>query len=235
MNSHLVKWLGIAPDLERVRDEIYERNRSWDVCPSPDDVFRSFRYFDPKDTKVIILGQDPYHSVVSNPADPDDLIRKASGLAFGYNRKWKGRIDSSLENILDEVWRTENPNNGQQPLNSERSLEHWAKQGVLLLNTRLTVEAGKPMSHAGIGWEGQIEQILLWLYHNTECIFLLWGAEARKTLHKALDSQWVSGGRVLMTSHPCKYSAHRGFIGCNHFRLANEYLKSMGKEEIKWV
>lgn len=256
MTTNLQKWLEIAPELERIANLAYEGSDETcidgpGVCPNSLDVFRAFEYFDPSETRVVILGQDPYHSVITasdpSPGVPDQVptIYKASGLAFGYNRNYKGPLDSSLENILREVFMTTvNPTGTLDEIFQESlkqvnklgtSLESWARQGVLLLNTRLTVEQGKPMSHAGIGWEQPVTDILKFLYRETDTVFMLWGAEARNTFSNAIGEPASETDRVLITSHPCKFSAHRGFIGCNHFNRANEYLRGKGREEIQWI
>lgn len=236
-------WLKLAPSLSRAEAAAYAATTvayaatAADgpvICPERENVFRAFSYFKPEDTRVVILGQDPYHSVVS--PDPRsstqfDPIRKASGLAFGYHKDWRGRIDSSLQNVLNEIVRTE----GGTGAEIDRSLQHLAQQGVLLLNTGLTVEAGRPLSHSGIGWEAPIEQIL-----TTLCelpgprVFLLWGAKARDAFPCLIRPSW-DDKLVLETSHPCKFSAHRGFNGCGHFEKTNEHLVAMGKESIKWI
>lgn len=238
MNRHLAKWLELAPDLERIAAAAYESDAV--ICPAKENVFRAFEYFDPAETKVVILGQDPYHSVdvVTSEFPAESLYyskprvgHKAYGLSFGYNPEWTGAVDSSLGNVINEVL----DNCGGHVNEFDRSLESWAKQGVLLLNTRLTVEAGKPMSHAGIGWEGPIENILTTLCELPRPrVFMLWGAEARKSFPCLIRPSW-GDKLVLETSHPCKFSAHRGFIGCQHFSKANEWLGEYGKEYIKWV
>lgn len=227
--SSLKSWSAQFPGLFRILATIPQEGnpKRTDFYPLSTDVFNAFRYFEPEQTKVVILGQDPYHTE-----------GKASGLAFGYHRNYRGRIDSSLASVIDEVIRTEG-GSIERTIDLiegfDISLESWAKQGVLLLNTRLTVEPGKPMSHAGLGWEPEIEHVL-----TTLCelpgprVFMLWGAEARKTFPCLIRPSWGSK-LVLETSHPCKFSAHRGFNGCNHFALANEWLASQGQETIKWI
>lgn len=230
MSTHLAKWLALAPDLERVAAGIYETNETV-VCPRREDVFRAFKYFDPIDTRVVILGQDPYHAVDVNPDRVPIMRFKARGVAFGYHPEWVGPLDSSLQNIVNEVL----DNVGGHVNEFDRSLDSWAKQGVLLLNTRLTVDEGKPMSHAGKGWEGPIEQLL-----TTLCelpgprVFLLWGAEAKAAFPCLVRPGW-DDKLVLETSHPCRFSAHRGFIGCGHFNTANAFLAGQGEEPIRWI
>lgn len=184
------------------------------LCPRPQDTFRAFELNPVENTKVVILGQDPYHT----PS-------KASGLAFGYHKDYKGRIDSSLLNILNEV----ESDTGRRP--KDISLESWARQGVLLLNTRLSVLQGSPMSHAGIGWEKVVTEFLTDLDSNIKNkVYLLWGREAQGYA-KYLDHE---NNLILETSHPCRFSVHRGFAGCAHFSTANEYLNKHNKEMISW-
>lgn len=191
-----------------------------ECCPDPTQMFAALEYFRPEETSVIILGQDPYHSVNENG------IRKANGLAFGINPKWEGpRLYSSFGNIAAEVTRA-----GYEL--TDYSLSQWANQRILLLNTRLTVEKGKPMSHANCGWEPVVDSILRQAARD-DVIWLLFGAEARKAASKY-------PGIKLAVSHPCKYSATRGssvapaFVGSNIFGVANEVLEELGRPVIKW-
>jgi uracil-DNA glycosylase len=190
-----------------------------EICPKPELIFRAFEETNLDDVKVVILGQDPYHT----PG-------KARGVAFGYHPNYKGRIDSSLQNIFKEVvrdyyqYRTED-------YNMVKSLENWTKQGVLLLNTRLTVLEGKPLSHKDIGWEEVIINFIKELdNHTKDKVYMLWGKEAQSYAeHIRQDENYI-----LETSHPCKFSAHRGFNGCGNFTAANRYLQAAGRGEIKW-
>lgn len=230
------EWLEISPDLEKIARIAYRDSTDLEnqpgpvICPAQENIFRAFTYFSPRDTKVVILGQDPYHHTLEGKY-------KAWGLSFGYNPEWSGAVNSSLLNVLAEVERNEGPRFSEESFRDYCSLESWAKQGVLLLNTRLTVEAHKPMSHAGIGWEKPVGDILNWVFNNIDCVFLLWGAEARKTFEKAtgINIELEAPVGVFSASHPCKYSAHRGFNGCGHFSKANEWLVASGQEPIKWV
>jgi uracil-DNA glycosylase len=189
----------------------------------------------PEDVRVVILGQDPYHT----PG-------KANGLAFGYNESYTGPVDSSLYNIIEEIESSGYPTHHSCNIDGieifsalvDRSLESWARQGVLLLNTRLTVETGKPMSHAGIGWEPEITNVLRKIdeLHGDKVVWLLWGAEAIKSAEKA--GVTTSRKNVIHTSHPCRFSnnatAHP-FSGSHCFRRANEYLESVELNTIKWA
>ncbi len=185
------------------------------LCPPLPLIYRAFDLVTPQDVKVVILGQDPYHT----PG-------KASGLAFGYHSTWTEAPNSSLQNIASEV----KASTGQTL--EDLSLESWARQGVLLLNTRLTTLAGKPLAHRGLGWEQLTADIISKLSReNSGIVFMLWGAEAigwRK--HIAVGNKHL----VLTASHPCSYSAHRSFLGCGHFSRAGEHLEALGKTPIIW-
>lgn len=208
------------------------------VYPPKDLVFQAFKETPPEKVKVVILGQDPY---------PTEY--KARGVAFGYNFEYPGNVNSSLANIIKEVRRDtgrfsqvmvqyiedidfENSSiTVSTDYEDDTSLESWTEQGVLLLNTRLTVRAGKPMSHAKMGWEGVVTNFLQELDKEVHGkVYLLWGKEAQK-YKKYINTE---ANLVLETSHPCRFSAHRGFKGCGHFSKANEYLRKLGKKEIEW-
>lgn len=195
---------------ERVRGEYL----SGPVYPHPSKIFRAFDYFDPKDTKVVILGQDPYHT----PG-------VAHGLAFSTESS--NPIPPSLLNMFKEIELEYG-----SPINRNPDLERWAKQGVLLLNASLTVKSGLANSHADYGWHIFTDAIIKALSEKEEhIVFLLWGAFAGK---KEAEINWEKH-LVLKAPHPSPLSAHRGFLGCNHFKLANEYLKQMGRKEIDWA
>lgn len=189
---------------------------SSNVCPPRHLCLRALTELGPSDVRVVILGQDPYHT----PG-------KANGLAFGYSDDYEGPTDSSMANIVSEL-RTDL---------FDFSLSDWSQQGVLLLNTRLSVLEGKPMSHASIGWEEPVSEILKWLdrQHGDRIVWLLWGREARLTAENAgIDASLPN---VIATSHPCRYShtsTSSPFTGSNCFNRANEYLVSIGSQPIRW-
>lgn len=183
------------------------------VYPSMYDIFNALKWTPYKDTKIVIIGQDPYHGV-----------NQAHGLAFSVK---KGiAIPPSLVNIYKELNRSLGcyiPNNGY--------LEKWARQGVLLLNASLTVIKDRANSHSAIGWEIFTDDVIRCLNERTEpVIFLLWGSFAAK------KAAFIDKKRhyVLTAPHPSPLSAHRGFFGCNHFKTANEILVKNGKEPIDW-
>jgi uracil-DNA glycosylase len=185
-------------------------------------------------TRVIILGQDPYHT----PG-------KANGLAFGIAEEWEGnRYNSSFGNIILEAGRTAVDSITPEVFPQWATLEGWARQGVLLTNTRLSVEEGQPMSHANLGWEELVEQTLALTIAERNPILVAFGAEARKFYQKVLkvypevtDKNNVT---MLCYSHPCKYSATRGskyakaFVGSNCFNEINKALLARNQEPIDW-
>ncbi len=218
------KWYSLLSNRERVLlnntvELVSLRRITKTVLPVEARQFLAYQV-EPQDVKVVILGQDSYHSV-----DSDDTP-KAHGLAFGINPDWHGpRLYSSFLNIMNEVRRVPGANGSMMC-----DLFHWAEQDVLLINTRLTVELGKPMSHSGLGWENFTATIISQLSAiNPNVVYMLWGNEARKY------KKYIKSGHILEASHPCKYSAKRSFIGCDHFNKCNDYLVSIGKDPIKWV
>ncbi|ELA48179.1 uracil-DNA glycosylase [Vavraia culicis subsp. floridensis] len=173
-------------------------------------IFYFSHFFPIANTRVVIIGQDPYHN-----------RGRATGLAFSVPPNVPR--PPSLRNIMAEVKR----NYG----NATCDLESWAKQGVLLLNDTLTVSEAKPGSHSTYGWSIFTDKILKLV--NDECkhvVFMLWGSFAGK------KCALIDGKKhlVLMSTHPSPFSADRGFNGCNHFLKANEYLKKNGEVEINW-
>ncbi|WP_277186176.1 uracil-DNA glycosylase [Caballeronia sp. BR00000012568055] len=185
----------------------------------PADVFRALRLTRPADVKVVILGQDPYHG-------EDKGAPQAHGLAFSVPAPV--RPPPSLKNIFKEIQASlgfEAPSHG--------CLDSWAKQGVLLLNTSLTVERDKAGSHAKKGWEQCTDTLIheLAMRHDG-LVFMLWGAHAQAK--RALIDGTAKAHCVLESVHPSPLSAYRGFFGCGHFKLANEYLTEHGREPIDW-
>ncbi|WP_306714925.1 uracil-DNA glycosylase [Burkholderia dolosa] len=183
----------------------------------PADVFRALRLTSPDDVKVVILGQDPYHG-------DDRGTPQAHGLAFSVPPAV--RPPPSLRNIFKEIaanFGHDTPRHG--------CLDTWARQGVLLLNTVLTVERGAAASHAKRGWEQCTDTLIRELAgRHRGLVFMLWGAhaQAKRALFDASEHC------VLEAPHPSPLSAHRGFLGCRHFALANDYLVEAGREPIDW-
>lgn len=163
--------------------------------------------------KVVILGQDPYHGP-----------RQAHGLCFSVLPGV--RIPPSLVNIYREI----HDDLGIAPAN-HGCLDHWALQGVLLLNATLTVEQGKPGSHQGKGWERFTDYAIQALNDDRKnLVFMLWGSYAQKKGDVIDHSRHL----VLQAPHPSPLSAHRGFLGCRHFSKANNYLRETGQQPIDW-
>ena len=197
--------------LEKVQGE---RDAGKIIYPPSNDVFNALTYTPLERVKVVILGQDPYHGE-----------HQAHGLCFSVLPGVK--IPPSLANIYKELANDISdfkiPDHG--------TLTPWAKQGVLLLNTVLTVEQGKPNSHAKWGWETYTDAIIDAVNRYREhVVFLLWGAHA----HKKGSHIDVTKHHVLRTTHPSPLSAHRGFLGCKHFSQTNQYLIENGYTPINW-
>ena len=183
------------------------------VYPPDDQVFAALSYFSPTETSVVILGQDPYHE-----------HGQAHGLSFSVQPNIA--IPPSLRNIFAE---RENDIGLQPPVNG--TLTPWAQQGVLLLNTSLTVREGVAGSHAKKGWEAITDQIIRIVNDNTErCVFILWGAHAQAK--KKLITQGHHA--VLEAPHPSPLSAYRGFFGSSPFSRTNALLQEAGRAPINW-
>ncbi len=185
----------------------------------PADVFRALRLTRPADVKVVILGQDPYHG-------EDKGLPQAHGLAFSV--PVPVRPPPSLKNIFKEIHASLGfaaPAHG--------CLDSWAKQGVLLLNTSLTVERDKAGSHAKRGWEQCTDTLIHEMAQRHDgLVFMLWGSHAQAK--RGLIDDTKKAHCVLESAHPSPLSAYRGFFGCGHFVLANEYLTKHGREPIDW-
>ena len=181
------------------------------VYPPSEEIFTAFNLTDINDVKVLILGQDPYH-------EPG----QAHGLSFSV--KPGVAIPPSLLNIykeLEDELSLYIPNNGY--------LEKWAKQGVLMLNTVLTVRAHNANSHKGIGWEEFTDAAIMALNElDKPIVYMLWGSNARSKAKMLNNKKQL----VLEAPHPSPLSSYRGFFGCNHFIKCNEFLKANGLREI---
>lgn len=219
----LSKWLRIAPGLSECAHRSYE-SKPHLVCPIQGRVFRALELLAPENVRTVILGQDPYHT----PG-------KASGIAFGYHPEYIGRLDSSLLNILRELdieqsfW-----NSHSQTRLQFLTLEEWVAQGVLLLNTRLTVQIGTPMSHADKGWEMEIGRVLQHLdqLYGSKLVWLNWGREARRICPVPEGAP-----NRIDSTHPCKFShthAPNPFTGSRCFDRANDYLIDHQMAPINW-
>lgn len=208
-------------DLEKQKDyykslekEINKRYKTTTVFPEKQNIFKAFSLTKLDNLKVVILGQDPYHG-----------FGQAQGLAFSTPANIKN--PPSMQNILKEI----QSDLGKKSICEDGDLTPWAKQGVLLLNTILTVEEAKPKSHHNLGWEVFTDNIIKYISDNCEdTIFILWGSPAiSKT--KLIDRK---KHHILTAPHPSPLSSYRGFFGCKHFSQTNNILKSLNKEAIIW-
>ena len=189
-----------------------EREKS-EVFPPREDVFNALKYTPYENIKAVIIGQDPYH-------EPG----QAHGLCFSVKKGVK--IPPSLVNIYKEL----NSELGCS-IPSHGDLSFWAGQGVLLLNTVLTVRSGAANSHKGLGWETFTDKIISLVNdRKTPVVFLLWGANAGAKSALVTNPMHM----VLKCAHPSPLSAYSGFVGCGHFARTNEFLKLSGESLIDW-
>ena len=198
--------------IHKERDKFDETELA--VLPPQDQIFRCFNYFAPKDTKVVLLGQDPYHGV-----------RQAHGLAFSVPPGVP--VPPSLQNIFTEI-----ESSTKTPMSTTHgNLEKWTDQGVFLLNTVLTVRANVPGSHRNRGWEQFTDATIRKLSEKREgIIFLLLG----KSAQEKIDIIDVKRHHILCAAHPSPYSASHGFFSCGHFPYINSLLKMSGQTQIDW-
>ena len=197
----------------RIREFLKKEYFSTTVYPPMEDLFNCFRLTPFSKVKVVILGQDPYPNK-----------GQAHGLCFSVKEGVKA--PPSLQNIFKEL-----SNEYGVPVERSGDLTDWAKQGVLLLNTVLTVREGQPNSHKDCGWTTFTDEVIKKLNtHYSPIVFLLWGANARSK-KKFIDT---SKHLVLESVHPSPLSAYNGFFGCDHFYSANKFLMECDMEPIKW-
>ena len=182
------------------------------IFPRRENIFRSLQLVQPDEVKVVILGQDPYHN-----------FNQADGLAFSVSNFQS--LPPSLRNIFIEI-----ENDLNIKIQKKGDLENIAKQGVLLLNSILTVEKNNPGSHKNIGWEKLTDIIISSLSVMGNIVFILWGNFAKKKSN-LIDNNI---NLVINSSHPSPFSAYKGFFGSKPFSKCNDYLISKGKEPIKW-
>lgn len=199
-----------AESFARLEEFLAAERARYAVFPPEEKVYRAFSFFPPEETRAVILGQDPYHEE-----------GQAEGLAFSVPEGV--REPPSLRNIRRELsmeFEREIP---------KLELRNWAAQGVLLLNTVLTVREGEANSHVGKGWETFTSGVLRKLSGRGGQVFFLWGNNARKLK----DVIKAEGNLILESAHPSPLSA-RKFFGCGHFKTCNEFLVSIGKSPIVW-
>lgn len=191
-------------------EEEYQQNT---VFPAKEKVFSAFQYCTFDNLKVVLLGQDPYHGK-----------NQANGLAFSVNESEK--LPPSLKNIFKEL----HDDLGVVPTKNG-NLEHWAKQGVLLLNTTLTVQEKSPNSHQNIGWNLFTDEVIQTISSKKKhVVFLLWGNHAIQKASLIDKTKHL----ILISPHPSPFSAHKGFFGNKHFSKTNDYLISKGIQKIDW-
>ena len=198
---------------KKLHEFVYKAYEEHTIFPDKKNIFAALKYTPYENVKVVILGQDPYHG-----------LGEAHGMAFSVCPGIK--IPPSLQNIYKELHEELGcyiPNNGY--------LMKWAHQGVLLLNSVLTVQKDLPASHRGIGWEAFTDKIIEEVNKKDEpVVFMLWGNFAKSKASLITNPKHL----VLTCAHPSPFSARYGFFGCNHFKKANEFLKGNGKQPIDW-
>ena len=183
------------------------------IYPNKEDIGNAFKKTKLSDVKCVIIGQDPYHKA-----------GQAMGLSFSVNDGIK--LPKSLRNIYKELnneYGYDIPNTG--------NLTSWAEQGVLLLNTILTVEEHEPNSHKKSGWKNFTDEVIKIINkENRPIVFILWGNNAKEKINLLNNPKHL----ILSCPHPSPYSAKTGFFGCNHFKMCNDFLKNNGVEPINW-
>lgn len=200
--------------LQKIRYFLAKEYKEKTIYPKKENIFAAFKATSLKDTKVVILGQDPYHG---------------PGQAMGYSFSVPSTcpLPPSLQNMYKELSAEFN-----QPVNRTGDLTDWARQGVLLMNTILTVEEHKPLSHQNIGWQNFTDEAIKWLdQKDGPVVFMLWGSKAIQSKKLLKNPNHL----ILTSPHPSPLSAYRGFFGNNHFKLANEYLIQNNEIPIQWI
>ncbi|KIZ55976.1 uracil-DNA glycosylase [Bacillus safensis] len=201
------------PYYQELREWMKEEYRTQTVFPKPDDVYRALHLTSYEKVKVVILGQDPYHG----PG-------QAHGLSFSVQPGVKH--PPSLRNIFQEL-----KDDLGCPVPNHGSLVSWAEQGVLLLNTVLTVRKGEANSHKGKGWERVTDRVIDVLNQREQpVVFVLWGRHAQNKKERIDQNKHF----IIESPHPSPFSARNGFFGSRPFSKVNVYLKQMGIEEINW-
>ena len=216
MNNHetwksFINFETKKPYFKKIKDHLISDNAEGKiVLPEPKNFFRAFDLCELNKVKVVIIGQDPYHT----PGVPN-------GLAFSVNKNQK--LPPSLINIFREI------ESDLGIKNYIGDLSAWSRQGVLLLNTCLSVCAGLPASHSNIGWENFTNAAIEEIQKKENIIFLLWGKHAQQKKAFIQEDNFI-----LEAAHPSPLSANNGFFGCNHFSKTNDLLTSLGSDPIDW-
>lgn len=202
-----------SEEYKTLRKFLIEEYNNYKIYPNMYDIFNALKFTSFDDTKVVIIGQDPYHEE-----------GQAHGLSFSVKKGVP--LPPSLKNIFTEL---EKDLGIKQCKNGD--LTYWAKQGVLLLNSVLTVRKGQANSHKNKGWEGLLDEVVKSLNTKKEpVVFLLWGKNAREKKQLITNKNHL----ILESVHPSPLSAYAGFFGCKHFSKTNIFLKSHGINEIDW-
>jgi len=215
-------WLNLIIDefhkqyMDDIKKIIIENKKNGiTIYPPSSKIFNAFKLTEFNTIKVVILGQDPYHQE-----------GQAHGLSFSVPRNVPP--PPSLINIYKELSVDIDPNFD----NSNGNLDSWAKQGVFLLNTTLTVQKGKPLSHSKIGWSVFTDRVIEVISNNKEkVVFILWGMQAQSKKHLINETKHI----ILQSAHPSPLSAHRGFFGSKPFSKTNHYLESNDLKMIEWT
>lgn len=203
----------LLEDLEILKQKVAEQRKVAKIFPSDEDILQAFQLTEFNEVKVVIVGQDPYHG-----------MGQANGLAFSVNPDV--RIPPSLLNIFKEIQLE-----FKVPIPTVGDLSAWAKQGVFLLNTILTVQESLPLSHQHLGWQKITHKAIELLSEKRKnLVFILWGNQA-KQLEQLIDSE---KHLILKSVHPSPLSVNRGFWNNQHFTKTNEYLINYGLEPIEW-
>lgn len=204
----------VSQDFLKLQEYILNEYTIKKIFPEQKKIFRAFDITPFSNVRVVVLGQDPYHDE-----------QQANGLSFSVNDNVK--LPPSLKNIYKEI----ESDLGISKDFSNGNLENWATQGVLLLNSVLTVVAHTPSSHKGKGWEVFTDSVIKEISDKRSgVVFMLWGKYAKSKMHLMDTSKHL----VLEATHPSPFSAYSGFFGCKHFSKCNEYLKKQGGKPIKW-
>lgn len=200
-----------------LREKLKEEYKNYTVYPKMENIFNAFRLTPISNIKVVIIGQDPYHG-----------YNQAIGLSFSVNDGVK--VPPSLKNIFKEI-DAEMGAIGFSPNKKDGNLERWARQGVFLLNSTLTVRKGEANSHSKIGWQIFTDNAIRVLNNdNNPKVFMLWGSYARSKAKMITNCNHL----ILESAHPSPLSAHNGFFGNQHFNLCNDFLARKGIKPIDW-
>lgn len=213
------EWLNLLADefekpyMSELRTFLANEYGTQEVYPPKNKIFSALQAVIPEAVKVVIIGQDPYHG----PG-------QANGMCFSVNDGIA--LPPSLRNIFKEL-----ATDVGAPPPPSGNLQHWADQGVLLLNATLTVRKSEPNSHQNCGWAQFTDRIISELnQHQKEIVYMLWGSFAQRKAEQVS----TANNLVLKAPHPSPFSAHSGFFGCKHFSKANNYLQSKEKKPIDW-